>query len=258
MNLIQNISIKSCSVTSKEYADIIMRDQKAAKDYLINLSDNWTIPKALTDKVDEVGAMRPFYGDTTVFELSDIQIARIEALIDQINNLETFWAQPLDPKQLHLTLHDLSNSPIEGAVISSMESNQKKVRDIFKKLSLYLTQYPEYRFVKLRSTEVFPSMNIALLLGFIPATDRDARVFLNLYNLFEDVVYLDYWPRPHVTLSYFTPSEFEVEERKQLFDLCEKLQKNPVELEFDILKLAYQHFFDMNSYKTIMRVGDIS
>lgn len=161
-------------------------------------------------------------------------------------------------KQLHLTLHDLSNSSRKEEVAEQLVENEKRCRVIFAKLMNHLANNPEQRKIKMVSTCAYPCLNISVLLGFAPASEQDYNRLINIYNLFEEVIYLDYWLRPHVTLAYFFPRTLNGDEIKKLRDNLQKINESGYEIELDVQELAYQHFSSMNHYQTIFTLKAMS
>lgn len=257
MDLHRDVVLKNSPRAFGEYVATIAHEQESSMEWLGNPASTWTVPPGLQVKVTEQGHFRPFYGDTVVLPLSAAEIdmvsRRMEILQSRVPDL---LAEPLDTTELHLTLHDLSNGPDRAALDKAMARNQAHCRDIFRHLGAHFDRHPQDARVELVSTRAYPSVATSAVLGFVPRSDRDFRMLMNMYNLFDDVVYLDYWLRPHVTLAYFTPMPLDAESRQRLRTaLREADDMGPVTLSFDARALAYQHFVDMNRYHTLMTVG---
>jgi hypothetical protein len=252
LSLTGPVSIKGEPWSYQHYVTLLTGEIDGAIDFLYQPDMEWSVPESLRAKVNQQGELTPFFGDTTVFSLSDGEIKKVGALIDTLQPTSLF-ATPLDRQQLHMTLHDLNNSPRKEEVSTAMESTQLQTEKIMQQLNLYLERHPEDRYINMVSTKAFDCLNIAVLLGFKPASERDYKILMNLYNLFEPVVYLDYWLRPHVTLTYFKPRVPTEDEVALLRDSIERVNQHSVELKLDIMELAYQHFYDMNSYQTVAR-----
>ncbi|HXE73377.1 MAG TPA: hypothetical protein VNO81_12030, partial [Candidatus Nitrosotenuis sp.] len=103
------------SWSNEEYRQALEAEQSAARAHLEAMASgrvplDWAVPQALRLKVGPGGEFLPFYGDTVVFPLSPAEIAALAGLRDRlVEGLEDLFAEPLDPREFHLTLHDLSN-----------------------------------------------------------------------------------------------------------------------------------------------------
>ncbi|WED23675.1 hypothetical protein L3Q72_20790 [Vibrio sp. JC009] len=234
-----------------EYTDTLHIEQSEALQYLDSATADWSVPDSLKHKVRNNGELAPFYGDTVVFILPEEARQRIGGVMERLTALQEMLAVPLDRKQLHLTLHDLSNSPSELQITSQIALNEVKVKAVMKRIWHYLELHPDQRKIKMVSSSVYPCLNISVLLGFKPKTEQDFNKLINLYRLFDEVVYLDYGFRPHVTLSYFAPRVMNRDEIVKLSGLLKDLNRGSIELELDMFDIAYQHFFNMNHYETL-------
>lgn len=253
LNLQEPVTMKGEKWEFSRYTQTLVEEQRGAINYLDAQDIVWNVPGSLIKKVLPNGDLLPFHGDTTVFTLSSEQVKEVEGFIETLETDLPFLATPLDRKQLHMTLHDLSNDPLLANVSDKMKDNQEKSANIFKRIREYLMTHPEDRYIKMVSNNIYPCLNISLLLGMAPATDKDFRRLINIYNLFDDVVYLNYWLRPHITLGYFLPRELNKGEIALLSKTLKKIGVPKVEITFDIMDLAYQHFYDMNDYRDMLR-----
>ena len=248
--------MKGRLLSHAEYTEVLQAEQNGALQYLDSVDIDWTVPDSLRHKVKSNGELAPFYGDTIVFKLSEDAANLIGSMMERLMPLQGMLAAPLDKKQLHLTLHDLSNSPLKSQITSQLALNEARVKALMKRIGCYLDEHPEHRKIKMVSTSVYPCLNISILLGLKPKSEQDFNKLINLYSLFDEVVYLDYWFRPHVTLSYFSPRVMNRHEILKLSDILKGLNRDSFELELDMLDIAYQHFFNMNHYKTLFTLKD--
>ena len=253
INFKKSVEMKGESWDFARYTKTMREEQRGAREYLDSQSIIWNIPASLTKKVLPSGKLLPFFGDTTVFTLNDSQVQKVSVLSDRLEKTLPFLATPLDRKQLHMTLHDLSNDPVLNNVQAAMNRNQEQVSEIFLQLKKYLTLHPEDRYITMKVNGIYPCLNISILLGLEPATEADFKRLINLYNLFDEIVYLNYWLRPHITLGYFLPKELSKSEINLLSSTLKDIGTPNVTLTFDILELTYQHFYDMNDYRDIIK-----
>ncbi len=257
MDLTIPVKLKNNPMGFKEYCETIEREQTSSISWMTAPDACWNVPDSLKIKVDGEGVLKPFYGDTVVISNEKGDILRLSKFKDELHNLVgDLCAFPLLSEHFHITLHDLSNGPRLEDLEGRMESNSAKCREIFCKVAEYLHKNDDQAKIKLVSTYAYPSCNISAVLGFAPKTDKDYKVIMNFYNLFDDVVYLSYWLRMHLTLAYFRPFEFSRKQMLELVDALNNINKSRIEIELDLWKTAYQRFDDMNDYKTIFSLAD--
>jgi hypothetical protein len=255
MDLIIPVKLKNNPMNFDEYIKTINMEQTSSLNYLKSDDVQWSVPGSLKIKVNDEGVLLPFYGDTTVIPLEPEDIEPANEFQSRLRkNFSGMFAEALLPEHFHITLHDLSNGAEEDPIAGQMEINRKKCSQIFENVEEYLQKHPEHSKVKLNSTYIYNSCNISIVLGFAPATDHDYRTIMNLYNYFDDVVYLNYWLRMHLTLSYFKPYQFSADEIHALAGELDLLNKNKITITLDMHKLAYQRFYSMNDYRTVMQV----
>ena len=250
ISLVGAVWMKDEQWSYARYKGALLEEQLGAINGLYDPQRIWEIPDALQKKVDLDGSLLPFFGDTTVFELSSQQVAEVGELIALLEPISENLATPLDRQQLHMTLHDLNNSSSPEEIATPIAKSKHQVIIIMKLLKEYLKDNPDHRYINMVSTRAYPSSNIAVLLGLIPKSELDFQLLIKLYNIFDSAVYLDYWLRPHITLAYFKPRELRQVEIAGLRSCLDQINQREVEIKLDILELAYQHFDHMNQYQT--------
>ena len=256
MDLTIPVVLKNNPMSFGEYCSTIKKEELSSLAYLKDPASQWHVPDSLRAKVNQDGKLKPFFGDTVVLPLEVKDFSLITPFIREIyyNNTGNIFAEPLLEEHFHVTLHDLSNSPVEAEIKDIVSENEKKCIDLFKKIAAYLKKNPGMSKVRITSVYPFPSCNISVILGFAPESDLDYRIIMNLYNLFDDVVYLNYWLRLHITLAYFKPDDIKKDEMIKLCRVLEESGKNKILLELDLWKLSYQRFLNMNDYRTVFTV----
>lgn len=214
----------------------------------------WHVPPALELKVQPMGELRPFAGDTVVFPLDPAgreACASLQARL--LEGLEGLFADPLDPGQFHVTLHDLSHGAARMPRLERERAeNAARCREIFRRLARGPEGEAE---IRLEPVRLFDCLNISMLVGYAPATEADHRLLQSLHAAFDAVRPLDYWLRPHVTLAYFRPRVPTWTEVEELSRRCASLGPLPP-LTLEVGALAYQTFEDMNRYTTRFTVAD--
>ena len=235
----------------------VVEEQQGALAYLdSDPHPEWHVPTAASDKVWPDGRFKPYFGDTVVAllapeaisALADLQSVLIEAAGEGLSD-------PLLSDSFHITIHDLTNGREEASLRDKLEANDRTVVELFDRLASALRQEPALAHVKLTASMIFPCMNTSVLVGFVPATERDFRILMSTHKLFDEVVALNYWFRPHVTLAYFKPKHLELASVKRLANILRRLNPPALEIRLDLNALVYQRFTDMNSYQSISTVA---
>ncbi|MDK2951921.1 MAG: hypothetical protein PWQ77_1586 [Kosmotogales bacterium] len=259
IDLSKKVYLKGKRTDYEKYCEIIRREYFDTFEHYQKNPDRKIIP-GLTKKVNEDGKYRGFYGDTTVFQLDGEAITRIKTAQDFVHErIPGLLARRLDPNFFHITLHDLNN---ENDDFSSMfglrervKETSKKAGKIFREINEYITDNPEDRFAKVESIGIASGGFVALMMVFLPSTEKDYRIIMNLYNLFDEIVYLKNFLRIHLTLNYFNTEKFGPDEIRKTMEVTKNFKKT-FRLKLDLQRLAYQTFTDMNSYETIFSVKD--
>ena len=134
-----------------------------------------------------------------------------------------------------------------------VKETSKKAGKVFREINEYLTDNPEERFAEVESLGIASGGFVALMMVFLPSTEKDYRIIMNLYNLFDEIVYLKNFLRIHLTLNYFNTKKFGSDEIRETMEVAKNFKKT-FRLKLDLRRLAYQTFTDMNSYETIFSV----
>lgn len=257
VDLKKPVLLKKSPMPFDMYCQTYRAEQSSSIEYLGSPGMQWNVPQSLTGKVSECGALLPFFGDTITIPIAARDAVFLSLLQSKMyQSIGDMLAEPLMAKHFHVTLHDLSSGSSESDLHFVMGNNRARCRDIFRETSSYLFDNPDCINVNIRAERIFPCCNISLILALLPDKDRDYRIMMNLYNLFDDVVYLDYWLRIHVTLAYFKPSVFTGEQIARMLAALREMEGLDRSITLDMKKVAYQHFTSMNSYRTHMSMSD--
>ncbi len=201
-------------------------------------------------KVDKNNGFQPFYGDTVVFNLDDNTKKKLARIVDSIYSIAPeCFCERLVSNTFHMTLHDLSNSPVlENIAVELFENELKAV----KKAEKIAVQK-----IKMRSKYIFNMVNTSLVLGLYPINEEEYNKLMELYYLFDDVKKLGYPLTPHITLGYYNINGFSVESARKLENIVKELNRNEmeIEIELDTKELFYQKFLSMNEYINIFSLA---
>ena len=207
-----------------------------------SLHGTLTTKPLLAEKVAPDGRLRPFFGNTMIFDLPadvQLQIARLQLMIH--HRCACMLAEPLAPSTLHMTLHDLLNGVDEAALAEPVRQTGAQAKAVLAELRA--ARVPP---VRLTSTLAFNMSNGSVTLGFAPDTEADCAIIMGMHARFQDVVALNYPLTPHVTLAYFKPGSYDTADLAEALREINALEK--VHIAVDAACLHYYRFTDMNTY----------
>jgi len=202
---------------------------------------------SIIQKVNSENRFQPFYGDTVVFDL-DTEVK--EKLTQIVKHLYLYvpecFCEKLIPNTFHMTLHDLSNSPVLKDVAEDVFMNEWKVAEIYKRI-------PVQKIV-MKSSYIFNMVGTSLVLGLYPASEEEYGKLMQLYEMFHCVRELPYPLTPHITLAYYNVHGFSRESAEKLENMVYELNAYTMDIVIDTKDLVYQKFITMNDYVTIIRL----
>lgn len=207
--------------------------------------DGWLTTKPLlVEKVAPDGTLRPFFGNTMIFDLpQDVQLHITRMQIIAHHRCGWMLGQPIAPSTLHMTLHDLLNGVDEAVLAEPIRRTGEQARAILAELR------GSQQTIHLTSTAAFNMTGGSICLGFAPDTEVDCAALMGMHARFQEVVALDYPLTPHVTLAYFKPGTYSPEEVSQLSAAFREINAlPPVHLALNADVLHYYRFTDMNTY----------
>ncbi len=233
--------------TYKEFLDRINSFEKSE----INLGDDYFRGSAsIALKVNENNGFKPFYGDTVVFNLDDATKKKLSRIVDSINAVAPeCFCERLVPNTFHMTLHDLSNSPVLEDIAVELFENEIKAVKIAEKIAKQK--------IKMKSKYIFNMVNTSLVMGLYPINEEEYNKLMDLYYLFDDVKNLGYPLTPHITLGYYNINGFSTQSARKLESIVKELNANEIEIELNTKELFYQKFVSMNEYINIFSLASI-
>ena len=206
---------------------------------------------SISQKVDKSNKFKNFYGDTIVFTLEDAVKEKLSGYVDLLyQSAPECFCERLVSNTFHVTLHDLSNSPVLRNVAEELFENELRV--IEKKREI---QQQEKTTLKMRSRYIFNMVDTSLVLGLYPADESVYCRLMKLYSIFDDVKSLNYPFTPHITLAYYNVNGFSSESARILESTVNRLNDNSFEIELNMNRLYYQKFKSMNDYFDIINLG---
>ena len=89
----------------------------------------------LVEKVAPDGRLRPFFGNTMIFDLpQDVQLQIAAWQVRVHHRCSAMLAQPLEPATLHMTLHDLLNGVDAAALAEPVRQTGEQAKTILAEL----------------------------------------------------------------------------------------------------------------------------
>ena len=201
---------------------------------------------ALKCKVDASNRFKPFYGDTVIFELSEEAKDSVGEIADSLfKEAGGCFAEKLKKDNLHITLHDLSNSENVSEIGEDMFRNE-----------IILLKYARSgkiagNTIRFESNGLFNMVGVSMVLALKPKTKDDYDKLMSLYGIADCVRALPYPLTPHITLGYFDYAGFSADNGELLCRAVNRLNKIKLDIEVSTDELYYEKFTDMNNYYKI-------
>ena len=196
----------------------------------------------LTDKVDQDGRFRPFFGDTVIFDLTEDEKAWLAGIRQGLcEACGALLAEPLDPASFHITLHDLNSAADPQVIAPAMALAEERSR-------LLLASLPGGWAAHVRPTAVFSMVGTSVVLGFEPVDEENCAALMGLYEAFQQVVPLGYALTPHVTLAYYRPTEGGEDALRRLRAAIAAANQGMAGRTIALRDPRYCTFTDMNHY----------
>lgn len=237
--------------TYQEFSDRIDSFEKKETDYgNVYFKGN----PSLAQKIDKDNKFRRFYGDTIVFALNDTMKETLAEYVDLLyRSAPECFCERLVPDTFHVTLHDLSNSPVLRDVAEELFENELRVIEEIREIQKYKKAK-----IKMKSKYIFNMVGTSLVLGLYPADEDDYCRLMELYSVFDNVKKLSYPLTPHITLAYYNINGFDVQAARKLETVIAGLNDNEIETELNVDRLYYQKFKSMNDYIDIINLGMVN
>ncbi len=214
----------------------------------LNLGNGYfTANSSVSDKAENDGRFKSFYGDTVVFNLDSKTKKSLALLVDFLyENAGECLCQRLEPHTMHMTLHDLSSSPDLDKVARELFVNELNIFSLKNKFSKTK--------IRMKSKFIFNMVGTSIVAGLYPADENEYEKLMELYYAVDSFRPLPYPFTPHITLAYFLPAGFTREKAERLEKAVTELNKKSFQFTLYTENLFYQKFTDMNSYFNIINL----
>lgn len=212
------------------------------------IKDASLIPNnSVHQKFDGLNQFRPFFGDTLVFGLQSGVISNIKQIISEMYTcVPNCFSARIDESTMHMTLHDLSSSPIVEKAAAEARENYAKICEISHCLVV-----PE---ITMKTNFVVDMNRTSLVLALKPINKEEFLKLMQLYYIFDNVRSLSYKLTPHITLGYYNANGFDQANLESLASLVKELNQKTY-FEFVLGDLLYQRFISMNHYETVLNLS---
>ncbi|MBQ8591517.1 MAG: hypothetical protein IJ485_02040 [Lachnospiraceae bacterium] len=234
----------------ENYIDFLERIHSFEKKEADFGKDYFHVSPAVVSKVGTDNQYKEFYGDTVVFDLDADTKKKVSEYVDELyKDASECFCEQLDYSTFHVTLHDLSNSPVLCEVADEVFENEIKiVKEVRAKIKPQI--------IRMKTKCVFNMVDISLVLGLYPADEEEHRKLFALYDIVDGVKQLSYPLTPHITLAYYNCNGFDASSARKLEKIIRRLNDNTFEIILDTKRLYYQKFTSMNDYINILNLSD--
>ena len=94
---------------------------------------------------------------------------------------------------------------------------------------------------------------------FVPASEEDYDILIELFNRLEGIYPLGEFFVPHVSLGYFQLRPYGPEEVADLYETLHQLNREMnLTIELDVAELVYQHHYHMNDFRDVFGIKAIA
>lgn len=233
----------------ESYNEFLNRINSFQKPELELGEGDFEVNPSLKKKVQVDNSFAPFYGDTVVFDLDDTTKEFLADCTDKLyKNVPNCFCENLVSNTFHMTLHDLSNSPVLSDVAEDVFKNEI---ELAKKVK---AQPVAVQTIEMESTCIFNMVNTSLVMGLNPINENEYEKLMELYNYVDSIRGLPYPLTPHITLAYYNRNGFSYGEKLKLENVVNQMNKQPIKVKLNTASLFYQKFMSMNDYISLMKL----
>ncbi len=235
----------------ENYAQFTERIDSFEKPDLDFGEEGFVLNSRVWDKFDQNGKFRPFYGDTTVFDLPQNIKNKLNSMVDFLyKESGECFAERVKTSTFHITLHDLSNSCELSEISEQVFRNELTLLKF-----VHSHKIPKCA-IDFETNYIINMVGTSLVLALKPKTKEDYNKLMNLYSIVDCAKALPYLLTPHITLAYYNVAGFNRESAERLCEIVNELNKESFELTVSSDTLYYVKFTDMNSYHKIFSFTD--
>ncbi len=205
----------------------------------------WRTNDRLNQKVDAQGKLKPYFGNTVVFNLPQPVRQALKGVQDQLYAAcGDALAEPLTEDVLHITLHDLCN----GADTYRLRQEMARTGEQMAALCRALAEKNEE--IRMRATGLFNLEGVSVVQGFAAADEESFDRLMACYDEVDAAYPLSYDLLPHVTLAYYKPGLMTADRLAALDAVAKAVNAvAPQTLTLNTGMLTYLTFTDMNHYQ---------
>lgn len=204
---------------------------------------------SIAHKVDIDNRFKPFYGDTIVFNLDEVFKQKLSYYVDRLyEEVPECFCERLASNTFHMTLHDLSNSPVLQEVAAEVFENELFIIEKSEAIA-------KQQKIRMKSKCIFNMVDTSLVMGLYPVNEEEYNKLMKLYCIFDEVRELGYPLTPHITLAYYNVGGFDADLAGRLELIVREMNNDEIEIVLNTEKLYYQKFISMNEYVNVIKLG---
>ncbi len=198
-------------------------------------------------KVDGEGRMRPFYGNTTIFDLAPEDIAWLAQISGALHAAcGDILAEPLAPASFHITLHDLLAGESWQAIEAQVQRTNVQAEEAVASIR---ADFPWG--IHVRARALMNMVNTSVVLAFEPEDEANCQALMEMHARLQRVVPLSYPLTPHVTLAYYRPGRIDRDAAKRLQQAIDGAMPGGRIMHLDVGRLNVCTFYDMNRFSPL-------
>lgn len=218
----------------------------------------WSISTPLKDKVSEDDSYLPFYGYTSVFQLTKEDQKKCGEILERVMAVSGDMLIPLPYTSFHITAHEFANEYTVSKDYSEIDEANGKVLENIGELFHSLEEKYGDKKVSLRVLGPSTSGSDVVSIKFLPDMEEDEAILSEIFERSEAI-----WPvrrtyMPHVSLGYFKMKNFEKNAIDDLYQNLKNISNSlDMKVSFSIGDLVYQRHFSMEDFRDLYSVADM-
>ncbi len=215
----------------------------------LNRPKKWKIAGNLVRKVSKEGFLQPFYGYTSIFDLSEAASAECRKRYDAFCGKAGSLVIPLPSPSFHLTLHTFwneNNSASPEEVNRRMEVSRPLIR---KAMDEIMKKYGD-AIINMISPGISTNGRDVVSMKFIPTSEKDYGILCSMFLKMEGICPLGQPYVPHISFSYFKVRDYKREEIDTIYDAIDSINSGfgATEIPIAVSSLGFRMHRMMDGY----------
>ena len=186
--------------------------------------ERWKIAENLVRKVSREGVLQPFYGYTSIFDLSEEASTECRKRYDAFCSIVENLVIPLPSQSFHLTLHTFWNEN-NSASPAEVDKRMELSRPLIKKAMDEMMREYGNSMIRMHSPGISTNGSDVVSMKFIPASEKDYNLLCTLFLKMEEICPLGQAYVPHISFSYFKVKDYGRQEIDTIYDAINSINK---------------------------------